>query len=302
MKPVLKALQLSVNCRRKAWPVCKIDVKNHHATCDVDVLESCVYLSTFLILALDGGDWSPAPIGQDMVVAKWMYSHPYWESNSSCVAGSLVTVYNYSGFYLITLLHSTLYCKGCSGSNACAKVSCTSGVTLKGNLSHIVCRSWASICRGVQLGKCGLHGALFKMDDLSQNSSNHKQLLSFWYMKMQFQIGIHCHVLAFYGDDTVYISTVHCWVRKSSSSSRNLDLNNQQQSGRPVTATVIGTGKKLTSLLKKINSKTYMKPLKRFKYWISNIHYGGKASAFSTWQCLTPHWCCHVIHYGTSFR
>jgi len=28
-------------------------------------------------------------------------------------------------------------------------------------------------------------------------------------MKMQCPIGIHCHVLAFYGEDTVYISTVH---------------------------------------------------------------------------------------------
>jgi hypothetical protein len=85
-------------------------------------------------------------------------------------------------------------------------------------------------------------------------------------MKMQCPIGIHCHVLAFYGEDTVYISTVHCWVRKSSNSGGNVDLNNQLQSGRPVSATVIGTGKKLTSLLKKINSKTYVKPLKRFKY------------------------------------
>jgi len=63
----------------------------------------------------------------------------------------------------------------------------------------------------------------------------------------------------------MYISTVHCWIRKSSSSGRNLYLNNQLQSGRPVTATVIGTGKTLTNLLKKINSKTYVKPLKRFK-------------------------------------
>jgi hypothetical protein len=78
-------------------------------------------------------------------------------------------------------------------------------------------------------------------------------------MKMQWLIGIHCHVLAFYGENTVYISTVHCWVRKSSSCGGNLDLNNQLQSGRPVIATVIGTGKKLTNLLKKINSKIYVK-------------------------------------------
>jgi hypothetical protein len=116
----------------------KLMSKNHYAACDVGVLESCVYLSTFLILALDGDDWSLAPSGQDMVIAMWIYSRPYWESNSSYVAGSLVTVYNYSGCSLITLLYSTLYCKGYSGSNASAKVSRTSGVTLKGNLSHIV--------------------------------------------------------------------------------------------------------------------------------------------------------------------
>jgi len=90
----------------------KLMSKNHHATCNVDVLESCVCLSTFLILALDGDDWSPAPIGQDLVVAKWMYSHPYWESYFICVVGSLVTVYNYSGFYLITLLYSTFILQG----------------------------------------------------------------------------------------------------------------------------------------------------------------------------------------------
>ena len=36
----------------------------------VDILESCVYLSTFLILALDGSEWSPATIGQDVVITK----------------------------------------------------------------------------------------------------------------------------------------------------------------------------------------------------------------------------------------
>jgi hypothetical protein len=76
-------------------------------------------------------------------------------------------------------------------------------------------------------------------------------------------IGIHCHLLALYGEYTVYISTVHCWVRKSSDRGRNLEL--KLQSGRLVTATLILTGKKLTNLMKKINSKTYVKPLKRFK-------------------------------------
>jgi transposase len=43
--------------------------------------------------------------------------------------------------------------------------------------------------------------------------------------------------LAFYGEDAVDISTVHHWVRKLRDGGRNLDLNGQPQSGRPVTAT-----------------------------------------------------------------
>jgi hypothetical protein len=87
-------------------------------------------------------------------------------------------------------------------------------------------------------------------------------------------IGIHCHLLALYGEDTVDISTVHYWIRKSSNSGRNQDL--KLQSGRPVTATLILTGKKLTKLLKKINSKIYVKPLKRFK--LNQSHSLGRKS------------------------
>jgi hypothetical protein len=51
-------------------------------------------------------------------------------------------------------------------------------------------------------------------------------------------IGIHWQLLAFYGKDTVNVSTVHHGVRKSSSSSENLDMNDQPWSGRPVTASL----------------------------------------------------------------
>jgi hypothetical protein len=50
-------------------------------------------------------------------------------------------------------------------------------------------------------------------------------------------IKIHRWLLAYYGEDTVDISTVHCWIRKSRYSGRHLDLNDQLQSGRPVSAT-----------------------------------------------------------------
>jgi hypothetical protein len=40
-----------------------------------------------------------------------------------------------------------------------------------------------------------------------------------------------------YGEDTVNISTVHHWVGKSWDSGGNLDMNDQPQSGKPVSAT-----------------------------------------------------------------
>jgi hypothetical protein len=43
--------------------------------------------------------------------------------------------------------------------------------------------------------------------------------------------------LAYYGEDTVDISTVHHWVSKSWDSGGNFDMNDQPQSGRPVGAT-----------------------------------------------------------------
>jgi hypothetical protein len=50
-------------------------------------------------------------------------------------------------------------------------------------------------------------------------------------------IEIHRRLLAFYGEDTVDISTVHRLVRKSRDSGRNVDVNDQPRSGRSVTTT-----------------------------------------------------------------
>jgi transposase len=43
--------------------------------------------------------------------------------------------------------------------------------------------------------------------------------------------------MAFYAEDTVDASTVRHWVTKSRDSGGNLYLNDQPQSGRPVSAT-----------------------------------------------------------------
>lgn len=50
-------------------------------------------------------------------------------------------------------------------------------------------------------------------------------------------IGIHPRLMAFYAEDTVDASTVRHWVTKSRDSGGNLYLNDQLQSGRPVSAT-----------------------------------------------------------------
>jgi hypothetical protein len=48
---------------------------------------------------------------------------------------------------------------------------------------------------------------------------------------------INRQILAAYAADTVDTSTVCNWVRESRDSDKNLDLNEQPQSDRPVTAT-----------------------------------------------------------------
>jgi hypothetical protein len=50
-------------------------------------------------------------------------------------------------------------------------------------------------------------------------------------------VEIHRRLLAFYGEDTVAISTVRLCVRKSTGCGGNLNLNDQPQSGKPITGT-----------------------------------------------------------------
>jgi len=66
--------------------------------------------------------------------------------------------------------------------------------------------------------------------------------------------------LAFYGEDTVVISTVHWWVRISRDCGRNVDLNVQPHSGRPVTATYYVKRQKL-NILKKKNRRIFQRAI-----------------------------------------
>jgi hypothetical protein len=50
-------------------------------------------------------------------------------------------------------------------------------------------------------------------------------------------IEIHRKLFAFHGEDTVNVSTMCCWVRKSEDSGGNFDPNDQPRCGRSVTTT-----------------------------------------------------------------
>ena len=65
-----------------------------------------------------------------------------------------------------------------------------------------------------------------------------RAVIDFSMHENEISIEIHEWSLAYCDEDTVDMSTVHCWVRKSRDSSRNLETNNQLQSGRPVIATL----------------------------------------------------------------
>jgi hypothetical protein len=67
----------------------------------------------------------------------------------------------------------------------------------------------------------------------------------------QIPIQIYRRLLSFYGEDTVYIRTSRCWVRKLRHSGGNLDLNDQPRSGRSVTATHYVNRQKVNKLIKK---------------------------------------------------
>ena len=85
-----------------------------------------------------------------------------------------------------------------------------------------------------------LHCIQFKIDDSFSIMLKHITqwaVIEFWTHKNETPIKIHWQLLVFYGEDTVDISTVHHWVRKSWDSGGNLELNYQPCSGRSVGAT-----------------------------------------------------------------
>ena len=93
----------------------------------------------------------------------------------------------------------------------------------------------------IYLGKySGLHCIWFKLNDLfsalSKCIKQHDDI-EFFTHENETLIEIHRWLLAYYGEDTVDISTVHQWVWKSWDNGGNLDMNDQLQSGRPVRAT-----------------------------------------------------------------
>jgi hypothetical protein len=65
---------------------------------------------------------------------------------------------------------------------------------------------------------------------------NNKLLLTFLTHKNMTPTRIHQQLFAFCGEVTVNISTVHHWVINLGDNGRNLILNDQPHSGRPVTA------------------------------------------------------------------
>jgi hypothetical protein len=78
------------------------------------------------------------------------------------------------------------------------------------------------------------------MDGLFSTVSRHiKQpaVIEFLTHENETPTEIHRRLLAFCGEDAADKSTVHHWVRSSSDSGRNEDVNVQLWSGRHVTAT-----------------------------------------------------------------
>ena len=74
-------------------------------------------------------------------------------------------------------------------------------------------------------------------DSFSTVPKNIKQkaVTEFFMHKNEAPIGIHMHLLAFYGKEN--ISAVCCWKRKSRDNIGNLDLKDELQSERSVTTT-----------------------------------------------------------------
>jgi hypothetical protein len=77
------------------------------------------------------------------------------------------------------------------------------------------------------------------MDDLFSTVQRHikqRAVTGFLTHKNKTPLRIHQQLLAFYGNDTVAVSTVQHWVRKGRDICGNLDQNDQLWSGRPVIA------------------------------------------------------------------
>jgi hypothetical protein len=69
-----------------------------------------------------------------------------------------------------------------------------------------------------------------------RRTSNNEQLLSL-NARNETPIGINQKFLAVHGEDTVNLSTMRCWVRKSGDSGGSLDPNDQPRTGKFVTTT-----------------------------------------------------------------
>ena len=99
---------------------------------------------------------------------------------------------------------------------------------------------WIEDCGGVWNGNLGgLCYILFKVSNSFSTILNHIKhltLIEFLIHKNVTPIGIHQNMLAFYGEDTEVINSMQGGVRKSWDSGKNVDLNDQFQSGSPVTA------------------------------------------------------------------
>ena len=86
----------------------------------------------------------------------------------------------------------------------------------------------------------------------SSVSSRIKQraVIEFLTQENEAPVEIHRRLLAVYDEDTVDISTVRRWVRKSKASGGNLDVSDQPRSGRPTTSTNEQNKQKVNELIR----------------------------------------------------
>jgi hypothetical protein len=72
---------------------------------------------------------------------------------------------------------------------------------------------------------------------LCHSASNSEHVTQFLMHDSGTSVGKHQRLLPFFGDNTVDINTVHCWVIKSRGSGGNLNLHDQLVPASLVTAT-----------------------------------------------------------------